>query len=178
MTNLSERQMILGGVDEAVANGARWHKACACLGLSVRTLQRWRLAGTLRHDGRLDRVYEPPNKLSPEERAQVLSVANRAEFAHLPPSQIVPILADRGDYVASESTFYRVLREHHQLSHRQASRPSTARSQPKALCATGPNQVYSGRILPLSARSGERPVLLSGSVFGRFQPQDCRLASV
>lgn len=149
MTDLAERQMILGWVDEAVANGARRHPACASLGLSVRTLQRWRSAGAVRYDGRSDRLYKPPNQLSPEERAQVLAVANRAEFAHLPPSQIVPILADRGDYIASESTFYRVLREHRQLTHRQASRPKSQRTQPKALCATAPNQVYSGRILPI-----------------------------
>jgi transposase InsO family protein len=80
-------------------------------------LERWRsAAGAIQHDGRADRVYEPPNKLSPEERTQVLSVANSPEFAHLPPSQIVPVLADRGDYIASESTFYRVLRENRQLA--------------------------------------------------------------
>jgi putative transposase len=144
MTRLSERRMILQWVDEAVASGARRQVACDRIGLSVRTLQRWRsAAGPIQHDGRSDRAWEPSNKLRPEERAKVLSVANSAEFAHLPPNQIVPILADRGDYIASESTFYRVLREHHQLAHRQASRPKTARTQPKSLCASGPNQVYS-----------------------------------
>ena len=144
MTCLSERRMILRWVDEAVASGARRQVACDRIGLSVRTLQRWRSAdGRIQHDGRSDRVWEPPNKLSPQERAKVLSVANSAEFAHLPPSQIVPTLADRGAYIASESTFYRVLREHHQLAHRQACRPKTASRQPKSLCASGPNQVYS-----------------------------------
>jgi len=48
-----------------------------------------------------------------------------------------------GEYIASESTFYRVLRDAKQLKHRQASRPATARHKPKALQATAPNQLYS-----------------------------------
>jgi putative transposase len=32
-------------------------------------------------------------------------------FGSLPPSQIVPLLADEGRYLASESSFYRVLRQ-------------------------------------------------------------------
>ena len=51
------------------------------------------------------------NKLSVEERQVILAVSNSPTFRSLPPSQIVPILADEGRYLASESTFYRVLRE-------------------------------------------------------------------
>jgi putative transposase len=170
MTRLSERRMILGWIDEAVASGARRHAACDCIGLSVRTLQRWRsAAGTIQHDGRSDRVFEPPNKLNPEERAQVLSMANSTEFAHLPPSQIVPILADRGDYIASESTFYRILRDHRQLAHRQASRPKTTRAKPKSLCASGPNQVYSWDItyLPTTVKGRFFYLYLFLDVFSR-----------
>lgn len=72
-------------------------------------------------DGRTTRGYEPRNQLSDSEREQVLAVANSAEFAQLPPSQIVPILAERGEYIASESTFYRILRNAKQLTHRHTS---------------------------------------------------------
>ena len=47
------------------------------------------------------------------------------------PCEIVPALADEGIYIASESTFYRVLREEKMLNHRGRSeapkhnRPST-----------------------------------------------------
>ena len=170
MTCLSERRMILQWIDEAVANGARRQAACDRIGLSVRTLQRWRsAAGKIKQDGRSDRAWEPPNKLSPEERARVLSVANSTEFAHLPPSQIVPILADRGDYIASESMFYRVLREHRQLAHRQASRPKTARAKPKSLCASAPNQVYSWDItyLPTTVKGLFLYLYLFLDVFSR-----------
>ena len=143
MIPIPERQQIVHWVAEASAAGARRHKACELLGIAPRTLERWRQCGGLKHDARTTRAYEPENKLSDQERDQVLSVANSAEFAHLPPSQIVPILAERGEYIASESTFYRVLRDARQLKHRQASRPATARHKPKALQATAPNQLYS-----------------------------------
>ena len=51
---------------------------------------------------------EPANKLSAAERAAVLEACNSQEFSSLPPSQIVPKLADQGRYLASESSFYRM----------------------------------------------------------------------
>jgi len=142
MIALSERQQILQWVEEANAAGARAHKACDLLGIAPRTLQRWRRKGELLEDARRTRCYVPANKLSDEEREQIIAVANRDEFAHLPPSQMVPQLADRGEYIASESTFYRVLREAGQLKHRQASRTATVH-KPRPLEANAPNQVYS-----------------------------------
>jgi hypothetical protein len=59
----------------------------------------------------------------------------------LPPSQIVPRLADQGRYLASESTVYRVPRAEGQLAHRRGERPPRARSKPKAIGATAPNPV-------------------------------------
>lgn len=80
------------------------------IGLSSRTLQRWRIGGEISADKRLTTMRpEPGNKLSQAERQAVIDVCNSEEFASLPPSQIVPILADRGEYIASESSFYRVL---------------------------------------------------------------------
>lgn len=143
MIPCSERAHILRWVEEAHSAGARLHNACQLLGLSVRTLQRWREADPVQGDGRTQRVHEPRNKLSDAERAQVLAVANSAEFAPLPPSQIVPRLAERGQYIASESTFYRILRATKQVQHRLASRPAMTRHQPRALHATAPNQLYS-----------------------------------
>ena len=142
MISLPQRQQIMQWVEEANTAGARCDKACELLGITPRTLQRWRQDGELLDDARRTRSFVPANKLSGQEREQLLAVANSVEFAHLPPSQMVPQLADRGEYVASESTFYRVLREVGQLQHRQASRPATAH-KPEPLTATAPNQVYS-----------------------------------
>jgi len=133
--------MILSLVDEAVRSGARLRKACHELGLSVRTIQRWR-----EHDGGGDGRHgpqtAPANKLSVGERQRILATVNSPEFRDVSPHQIVPRLADQGLYLASESTLYRLLREHKQLTHRERTRPATSR-RPEEHVATGPCQVWS-----------------------------------
>lgn len=139
-------------VQEAKANGARQEKACKVLGVSQRTLQRWREGDTVKCDRRSlsQRDSDPHNKLSELERQQVIDIANSPEFASLPPSQIVPALADQGLYVASESSFYRLLREAKQLAHRGKAKPPT-RKRPAPLQANGPNQLWSWDITYLSS---------------------------
>ena len=88
------------------------------------------------------RALEHHHARPPQERAQVLAVAHRAEFRDATPKSIVPTLADRGEYVASESTFYRVLREAGEMTHRGRARPPTPRPVPTHT-STGPNQVWS-----------------------------------
>ncbi len=143
MTSHEERKQVIVLVNESVAAGARQAKACEVLGLSERTLQRWRTSDSVRCDQRSLRQYQPSHKLTAIERAEVLAIANSDEFGHLPPSQIVPRLADQGCYVASESTFYRILRDEKQLTHRLSERPPQTRTKPRAICATAPNQLYS-----------------------------------
>ncbi len=138
-------------VNEAYIAGARQSKACEILGLSFRTLQRWRENGQVKSDGRgqADSQIEPHNKLSARERQRILDTANSHEFAQLPPSQIVPALADQGQYIASESTFYRVLQEADQLAHRGKTKPPT-RKRPAPLQANAPNQLWSWDITYLA----------------------------
>jgi putative transposase len=158
MTVLAERQLCLDLLQEAVEAGARQVCACEILGFSVRTIQRWTDGGTALIDQRPLQHTVPAHKLTLAERATVLAVANSAEFAHLPPSQIVPRLADQQRYIASESTFYRILREENQLRHRRAERPAQVRNKPKALCAFARNQLYSWDITYL-------PTTLQGTYF-------------
>ena len=142
MNTLSQRLSISRLIGEAVLGGARLARACALLGFSERTFQRWQLGAEDRPDGRTLRHEAPAHKLSVLERATLLAVANSAEFGHLPPSQIVPRLADQQRYIASESTFYRVLRAENQLTHRRAERVAQKRAKPRAACATAPNQLF------------------------------------
>ena len=158
MISLSKREQVVTMLAEARLAGARQKPACGVLGLTARTVQRWQEEGTLTSDARLYRRFEPANKLNEVQRSAVLAVANGAEFGDLPPSQIVPRLADRGEYIASESTFYRVLRANHQLVHRRADRVAQSRKKPRALCATAPNQLYSWDITYL-------PTLILGVFF-------------
>jgi len=80
------------------------------LGLTVRMIQRWSQQGG-GDDRRRGPLAAPANKLTPAERQDVLSVANSPTYRELSPKQIVPRLADEGRYVASESSFYRILRQ-------------------------------------------------------------------
>jgi len=126
-------------LDAAVAAGARLEPACRELGISIRTVQRWRRCA---EDGRPGAARPAPaNKLSAEERAQVLAIATTPANASLPPHQIVPKLADAGQYVASESTFYRVLREANQAHHRGRARRPVKRVVTTHQ-ASGPNQLW------------------------------------
>jgi transposase InsO family protein len=148
MTTLERRQTLLQLIEQACQTGARLHMACALVGLAARTVQRWLEAGkSALHVGDRrtpeQRIHNcPPNKLSDAERQAAMGVLNSDEFKDLPPSQIVPRLADRGCYVASESTLYRLLRQAGQLAHRRVERVAQKRSKPRALVATRPDQIY------------------------------------
>lgn len=99
--------MAISLIDEAVLAGARQYRACAVLGLNTRTLRRWRAADYLA-DKRKGASRKPcPHALSAQEKAEILVACNSAAYRSLPPSQIVPRLADHGRYLASESSFYR-----------------------------------------------------------------------
>jgi putative transposase len=168
MTALAARTSIMAFVGEAIAAGASQRSCCAAIGMSERTFQRWQRE-PLVPDRRAARIQHPPNQLSELERQRILSIANSAEFGQLPPSQIVPRLADQGCYVASESSFYRVLREANQVKHRNAARPSPERSKPRAVAATGPNQLYSWDItyLPTTVRGSYFYLYLFMDIFSR-----------
>ena len=73
----------------------------------------------------------------------MIDVCNSEVFASLPPSQIVPILADRGEYIASESSFYRVLHAQNMLHHRGKAKPRDAHKKPTSYTANKANEVWS-----------------------------------
>jgi putative transposase len=133
--------VILELLDEAVSAGARRRKACEVVGLSVRCVERWRTQDDGGKDLRAGPRSTPSHKLTEEERQALVAVANSAEFRNVSPRQIVPALADRGEYLASESTFYRVLHEEVQMAHRDRARPRTSR-KPEEKVARAPNQVW------------------------------------
>ncbi len=136
-----DRAEVVSLIQEASQAGCRLAVACREIGISLRTLQRWQVNGHIQSDARQRAARTPTNKLSDAERKRILAVANSAEFASLPPSQIVPTLADRGEYLASESTFYRVLRQAGQQQHRGRTR-APRRRPVSTHQATGPNQLW------------------------------------
>ena len=144
MIGLEDRQALAQNIEIAHAAGARLQPACETVGIDVRTLQRWkRRGGLVAGDQRPQAVRPvPAHALSEAERAQVLAVANAPRFADLPPARIVPMLADEGTYLASESTFSRILRAHGQTAHRSRAKAPRAPRPPTTHIATGPRQVW------------------------------------
>ena len=136
------RKTILELVDEALMNGARILKITPIIGFSSRTIKRWRDNPNTVDKRTTHSNHSPSNKLSQEEREAIISSANSKEFKNLSPHQIVPKLADKGIYIASESSFYRVLKEHKQLTHRHKQKQAT-KVKPAPLVAQQPNQIYS-----------------------------------
>ena len=124
--------------------------------------------------GRRPCVRCPAHALSPAERAAVLRVANEPRFADVPPARIVPMLADEGVYLASESTFARVLRAHGQSAHRGRAKAPRARAPTDHAHRHGaaPSLVL-GHDLPACQRG--RPLVLPVPDPGPVQPQDRRL---
>jgi transposase InsO family protein len=126
------------------------------LGIDLRTLQRWQKENSHK-DKRCGPITQPANKLTDIERARILEIANSPEYCNQSPSQIVPRLADQEIYVASESSFYRVLKQEDQLKHRNQSQPRIHR-KPDELIALKPNQVWSWDISYL-------PSIIQGKFF-------------
>jgi putative transposase len=139
---LEERQRMIADIEEARRKGARLARACAVIGLSLRTYRRWTRGSEVQTDARPDAERpEPSHKLSVAEREAILTVCHEARFASLPPSQIVPRLADEGCYLGSESSFYRLLHEADQQHHRgRAGAPQ--RREPATHQACGPHEVW------------------------------------
>jgi len=182
MTSVLQRQKLLGLIQQACTDGARLSAACRQIGLSCRSVQRWQRTEAAQGDRResgLRRPVCPPNKLSEAERAAVMATLNSDAFKDLPPSQIVPRLADSGVYLACESTMYRLLLQYGQRTHRRAERAAQPRSKPRALAATGPDQVFCWDItyLPTQVRGEHFYLYLFEDLFSRkivgWQVFDC-----
>ena len=143
MTALPERRIIIALIQEAAHSGARLSKACEEAQIGLRTYRRWFKAGVVQVDQRPDAVRPAPtNKLTDEEQDRILDLCNQSAFVDLPPTQIVPALMDQGVYVASESSYYRVLKKNGQLHHRGKSRAPLRKTALSTHIASGPCEVW------------------------------------
>jgi hypothetical protein len=144
MIGLEDRQALAQDIEAAHSAGARLQPACEIAGIELRTLQRWKAQqGLTAGDGRPQAVHPTPSHaLSPAERAALLAVANEPRFASVPPARIVPMLADEGVYLGSESSMARVLREHGQNARRGRAKAPKATRPPTTHIATAPGQVW------------------------------------
>lgn len=170
MTSLPVRQIYVEWLTEAITNGARKRPACDELGISLRTFQRWTQESTMKADGRITALRPTPaNALTEVERQTILELCNSEEFAHMPPSQIVPRLADQGRYIGSESSFYRVLHAANQQYRRGRSQPPHRHPAPTTHIARRSNQVWSWDItyLPSPVRGQYYYLYLIEDIYSR-----------
>jgi len=112
------------------------------VGISYRTYQRWNQGKELSEDQRIYNAVPVHNKLSQAVREEIINVINKPEYSTVTPYQIVPSLLDLGEYIASESTFYRVMRESSQLKHRGKG-AAGKHNKPQPLKASQANEIYS-----------------------------------
>ena len=135
--------LILNLIDEAIANGAREEKCSEAINISRRTLKRWRIGLENKQEDQRKHARRPKplNSLTEAEKDQIIHYCNLPENASKPPAQIIPQLADQGVFIASESSFYRVLRERKQLTHRGRARAPKKKSK-ATHTAQAPNEVW------------------------------------
>ncbi len=90
-----------------------------------------------------------PAALTAEECAEALAVLHSERFADAAPAQVWATLLDENVYLASESTFYRLLRGvHGDVRERRSQATHPAKVKPE-LIATKPNEVWSWDITKL-----------------------------
>lgn len=145
MISTSDRSKAIALIEAAVESGAKLFNACKELGITERTYYRWmkqlKTIGTIEDLRPTAKRPDPANKLTTEERNEIIDTVNKPKFASMPPCEIVPALADQGEYIASESTFYRVLKEQKMQNHRGRSEEPKKRPISTHV-AVAPNQIW------------------------------------
>lgn len=112
------------------------------IGINPSTYYRWHESGQVIDDKRpITQRPVPKNKLSSDEEKAILNVCCQKEYADLPPTQIVPLLLDKGIWYGSESTYYRILRRNKMVTHRGKSAKPVVRTPPR-LKASSPNEIW------------------------------------
>jgi len=123
-----------------VQQGARLERCCEVLGVSERTIKRWRKEA--RGDLRAGPKTAPPHSLSEAEKDEIVAIANRPEYRNLSPEQVIAKLSDEGRYICSESSLRRVLAERRLNRRRQRTRAATGH-KPREYVAHEPLRVFS-----------------------------------
>ena len=140
--------------------------ACAAVGQPRAT--HYRRKNPRRRPARAPRPA-PPNKLSAEEAGKILGLLRSERFVDHSPAQVYFTLLDEGIYLASESTFYRLLRTNGEVRERRRQAAHPARVRPELL-ATAANQCWSWDITKLKgpARGTYYDCYVVPGIFSRY----------
>ncbi len=150
--------------------GISQREACRSTSTSRASWNRWRKkAASPPATFQLVRSGVQPHALSAAERSEILALCNSERFCNSAPRAIVATLLDEGHYLASASTFYRILGANGQVHERRAIATHAARVKPELL-TTAPNELWSWDItkLPGPAKWTWYNLYLVLDVFSRF----------
>ena len=151
--------------------GISRREACRSTGTPRASWNRWqKIAGSPEAAPfRIVRSGVQPHALTAQERATVLGVCNSERFCNSAPRAIVATLLDEGQYLASVSTFYRILGAQHLVRERRAIATHPTRVKPE-LIATAPNELWSWDVtkLPGPAKWTWFSLYLVLDVFSRY----------
>jgi putative transposase len=164
-----------------IAGGISQREACRSMSTSRASWCRWRKQAAISSLPATDGAPPPasvlravrsgvqPHALSAGERAALVALCNSERFCNMAPRAVWATLLDEGHYLASPSTFYRVLREANQVKERRAIATHPARVKPE-LVATAPNRLWSWDItkLPGPAKWTWYNLYLILDVFSRY----------
>lgn len=145
--DLVRRIPIIEAIDEAVKARARLCKACEAIGLCERRLRRWRRADD--GDARLGGYRAVNQRLTEVEKDAIVTALESPELCQLPLKGAHALLMDQGIYLASPSSFARVMNQRYP-ERTGAGKRGQLRKRPE-LAATGPGQVWCWDITWLNA---------------------------
>lgn len=145
-----DRQEAVNLIQDAITEGARLIKCCEVIEISVRTYQRWKSGKVEDYRKGADKMI--PRKLTENEKQEIIYICCSDEFKDSNPYGIFINLLERRKYIASVSSFYRVLKDAELLHHRSNKRPRSKQSVPPEKVATGSNQVWTWDITWLPSK--------------------------
>ena len=134
---------ILAVINEAKESGISLKRTCTLLMINRRRVTRWRCKKENGHsiDNLKPGPREPVNRLLPTERAAVLEMAKKEEYADLSHRILAVTAWDLNIFFVSFSSVYRILRSENLATMRGNQRHHNGRSIPPARkVLTGPNQ--------------------------------------
>lgn len=165
-------------MNELIETGISKREACRSASISRASWYRWRAPSMLTRkeaplavasDFRIVRSGIQPHALTAHEREAILALCNSERFCNSAPRAIWATLLDEDRYLASPSTFYRILRDAGQLKERRAIATHPARVKPELVTAA-PNQLWTWDItkLPGPAKWTWYSLYLILDVFSRY----------
>ena len=141
MMTAEDKRAILDFISFYVVLGiVRMKTLCSYIGVSQRTIERWQKDGV--EDRRRGSSRKVPRKLSEEENERIYNILCSGEYKDMNAHEVFNSLLDKGIYLASDRTFYRILKRNNALSHRSESKGGTSKHKPDELVATAKNQVW------------------------------------